>query len=141
MYLICEHPNFLTRRDELQNLPDLQVKQARYRARHSACHAEGRGFESLQPLAVKAPLLAGFSVCIQRCRFGARVLGYHFWVPVKRIICVRVGVRPPGTEGRRISDPVDSADVEAANARLGSTRLAEVRLKVPLAEAHRPAYP
>jgi hypothetical protein len=36
---------------------------------------------------------------------------------------------------------VDSADVGAANARLGSTRLGEVRLKVPLAEAHRPAYP
>ena len=29
-------------------------------ARASACHAEGRGFESLQPLVTKAPLLAGF---------------------------------------------------------------------------------
>jgi hypothetical protein len=36
---------------------------------------------------------------------------------------------------------VDSDDVGAANARLGSTRLTEVHLKVPLAEAHRPAYP
>jgi hypothetical protein len=36
---------------------------------------------------------------------------------------------------------VDSADVGAANAWLGSTRLAEMRLEVPLAEAHRPAYP
>jgi hypothetical protein len=61
MYLICEHPNFLTRRDELQNLPDLQVKQARYRARHSACHAEGRGFEPLQPLS-ETPQMRGFLV-------------------------------------------------------------------------------
>src|SRR4051794_12200959 len=29
-------------------------------ARASACHAEGRGFESLQPLLVKAPLRRGF---------------------------------------------------------------------------------
>src|SRR4051794_13720077 len=29
-------------------------------ARASACHAEGRGFESLQPLHTKAPLRRGF---------------------------------------------------------------------------------
>jgi hypothetical protein len=40
-------------------------------ARASACHAEGRGFESLQPLLKEAPQIAGFFCCpivsIGRC--------------------------------------------------------------------------
>src|SRR5690348_16836183 len=35
-------------------------------ARASACHAEGRGFESHHPLLVKAPLLLGFQLCIRK---------------------------------------------------------------------------
>jgi hypothetical protein len=44
------HPKPLIRSDEPAKPPDLQVDQPDSRARHSDCHAEGRGFESLQPL-------------------------------------------------------------------------------------------
>jgi hypothetical protein len=54
------HPKPLTRRDEPAKPPDLQVDQPDSRARHSDCHAEGRGFESLQPLVRKPSKSEGF---------------------------------------------------------------------------------
>jgi hypothetical protein len=43
-------------------------------ARASACHAEGRGFESLHPLLTKTPHLAGFS-CFSGYALVASFLG------------------------------------------------------------------
>ena len=50
---ISAHSKPLTRSDESAKPADLQVDQPDSRARHSDCHAEGRGFESLQPLSRK----------------------------------------------------------------------------------------
>ncbi len=50
-------------------------------ARASACHAEGRGFESLHPLVAKGPLRRAFRVEGDGFAGWARVRGYHSRVP------------------------------------------------------------
>jgi hypothetical protein len=54
------------RRRQRRNILDLQAKDRLDEASSAACHAEGRGFESLQPLVVKALQSEGFSLLQRR---------------------------------------------------------------------------
>jgi hypothetical protein len=66
MCLICGHPIPIAGIDEHQNTGDFQVKRAMRNGRSPDCHAEGRGFESLQPLSEKPPKLGIFVGQIDR---------------------------------------------------------------------------
>ncbi len=59
---ICGHPILVAGVDRRPNTPDLQGKRIRANGSSPACHAEGRGFESLQPLGRKALQIGGFFV-------------------------------------------------------------------------------
>jgi hypothetical protein len=79
---ISAHSKPLTRSDDSAKPADLQVDQPDSRARHSDCHAEGRGFESLQPLH-KSPGNPGF--------FVARS---QFWTHQAGVSSARSGLVP-----------------------------------------------
>ncbi len=92
-------------------------------ARASACHAEGRGFESLQPLSAKALLIAGFSAFWGLPEPRTQGSGYHFWVPLRGLVA----------RGGRL---IVSAELGSANRCLIAARLRQVRLEVLLVEPH-----
>ena len=58
--LICGHLVLVMRRADGQNTSCLQAESGVRSASLAACHAEGRGFESLQPLDMKALQIGGF---------------------------------------------------------------------------------
>ncbi len=60
MCLICGYPIPTTELADHPNTTDLQAEKARHTRSHSDCHAEGRGFEPLQPLSEKPSKAGGF---------------------------------------------------------------------------------
>jgi hypothetical protein len=123
MCLICGHRIPITWLAEYQNAYDLQAKKTNHHASSPVCHAEGRGFESHQPLFSleirmfwvgltprRAQNFLGFGVETCRCANQVLILvGAQtkvFVAPTLDVArCDRAGTAALSGDKRQASDP------------------------------------